>query len=124
MTSPGRRPYLLQSSLDMIKKARDLRFTPQPEQTIHHSLNDTKSMAPPEAVLASLVCTAVTRLSMFSGPRATDNRILNLLLSTLFFFFFFFLKKNAGCLSVYHCMKGPPTYCLRSICTRIKNETT
>jgi hypothetical protein len=28
------------------------------------------------------------------------------------------------CLSVYHCMKGPPTYYLRSVRTRIKNETT
>ena len=42
------------------------------------------SMAPPGAVLVSLVCAAVTTLSMFSGPRATDNRILNLLLSALF----------------------------------------
>ena len=46
---------------------------------------DGNSMAPPEAVLTSLVCAAVTRLSMFSGPRATDNRILNPLLSALFF---------------------------------------
>ena len=50
-----------------------------------------RSMAPPEAALAILVCAAVTRLSMFSGPRDTDNRILNPLLSALFF-----LKKNAG----------------------------
>jgi hypothetical protein len=38
--------------------------------------------------LPSLVCAGVTSLSMFSGPSATDNRILNLLLSALFFFIF------------------------------------
>jgi hypothetical protein len=52
-------------------------------------------MAPPEAVLTSLVCVAVTRLAMFSGPHATDNRIPNPLLSALFFFFFK-KKKKAG----------------------------
>jgi hypothetical protein len=34
------------------------------------------------------------------------------------------IPMNAGCLSVYHCTKGPPTYCLRSVRARIKNETT
>ena len=58
--------------------------------------------------------------SRHPSPRDTDNRILNPLLSALFFF----KKKSLGCLSVYHCMKGPPTYCLRSVRTRIKNETT
>ena len=33
----------------------------------------------------------------------------------------FFL--NAGCLSVNHCMKGPHTYCLKSIHPRLENET-
>jgi hypothetical protein len=47
-------------------------------------------MAPPEAVLASLVYVLVTSLSMFSGPRAIDNCIPYLLLSALFFF----LKKK------------------------------
>ena len=28
------------------------------------------------------------------------------------------------CSSVYHCMKGSPIYCLRSVRIRIKNETT
>ena len=65
-----------------------------------------------------LVCAAVTRLSVFWAT--CQNRILNLVLSALFFVFFF----DAGCLSVYHCMKGPPTYCLRSVRTRIRNETT
>ena len=40
-----------------------------------------KSMAAPEAGLTSLVYAAVMRLSMFSGPRATDNRIFKLLSS-------------------------------------------
>jgi len=36
--------------------------------------------------LASLVCTAITRLLMFFRPCAIDNCILNLLLLALFFF--------------------------------------
>jgi hypothetical protein len=31
---------------------------------------------------------------------------------------------QSSCSVPYHCMKGPPTYCLRSVRTRIKNETT
>lgn len=42
------------------------------------------------------------------------NRILiNLLLSASLFFI-------AGCLSMYHCIKGPPSYYLRSVCIRNK----
>jgi len=47
-----------------------------------------------EAGLASLVYAAVTRLSISYQSRATDNSILNLLLSALSFFFFFFFKKK------------------------------
>jgi hypothetical protein len=64
-------------------KIFDLVVTHLSEQS---GLGWSQHAMPPKAVLASLVCAAVTRLSMFSGPRATDNRILNLLLSPLFFF--------------------------------------
>ena len=44
----------------------------------------------------------------------------SVLLSTTYRHFFL----NTGCSSVYHCLKGSLTYCVRSVRIRIKHETT